>query len=282
MSIQAVAWAISQKVGSPTGKVLLICLANYADEEGLCWPSQKTIAAETELSDRSTILWLKKLEECGYIQRERRHRRDGSRTTDHIRLQLQQRPQTANKDLPADSAGRSELGAFDAKPTCISAQSNLQEMHPNEPSEKPSIEPPSSGARAREVGGFDDLWSGWPEDQRPDKRKAAEHVFKRLPPENQIEAVRNAAAFRRLCKARKELALMIPYLKNRSFMELVDGPKIDTEGRFVFTPDRPEWPYWISYLQRKYSDKATESLMKSGYFVEARRWPPRISQTGAA
>jgi hypothetical protein len=58
MSIQAVAWAISQKVGSPTGKVLLICLANYADEHGICWPSQSTIAKETELSERSATIWL--------------------------------------------------------------------------------------------------------------------------------------------------------------------------------------------------------------------------------
>ena len=43
MSIQAVAWAISQRVGSPTGKVLLMCLANYVNEKGECWPSQKTV-----------------------------------------------------------------------------------------------------------------------------------------------------------------------------------------------------------------------------------------------
>ncbi|MBL4645069.1 MAG: hypothetical protein COA52_11595 [Hyphomicrobiales bacterium] len=59
MSIQAVAWALGLKVGSPTGKVLLLCLANYANEKGECWPNQRTIANETELSTRTTRQWLK-------------------------------------------------------------------------------------------------------------------------------------------------------------------------------------------------------------------------------
>ena len=77
MSIQAVAWAIRQRVGSPTGKVLLMCLANYADENGECWPSQTTISNEAELGERATRDWLKTLEESGFIERRRRNRADG-------------------------------------------------------------------------------------------------------------------------------------------------------------------------------------------------------------
>jgi len=58
MSIQAVAWAIEQRVGSPTGKILLICLANYANERGECWPSQRIIAEQAELSRRVSPLRL--------------------------------------------------------------------------------------------------------------------------------------------------------------------------------------------------------------------------------
>lgn len=98
MSIQAVAWAIDQKTGSSAGKVVLICLANYADEDGKCWPSQATIAAETELSERSVREWLQKLEEAGFVSREPRRRDDGYRASDLIRL--------AFKIQPAKSAGK--------------------------------------------------------------------------------------------------------------------------------------------------------------------------------
>jgi len=117
MSIQAVAWAIRQRVGSPTGKVLLMCLANYADENGECWPSQATISAEAELGERAARDWLKTLEDRGFIERQRRNRSDGSRTSDLIRLCLNRPLETPASDLPAESAGRPNQPASGAAPT---------------------------------------------------------------------------------------------------------------------------------------------------------------------
>ena len=117
MSIQAVSWAIKQKTGSPTAKVLLICLANYADEDGLCWPSQATIANETELSERAAREWLKTLEENGFIERTRRHRADGTRASDLIRLCLNRCSETPPVNQPANSADSDDLPANGAEPT---------------------------------------------------------------------------------------------------------------------------------------------------------------------
>lgn len=139
MSIQAVAWAIDQKTGSAAGKVVLICLANYADEDGACWPSQKTIAEETELSERSVREWLQKLEDAGLLTREPRRRDDGYRAADLICLAL--------KNQPADFAGKANL-------TGKSRQSHRQ-IAPTLPEPvaapttfEPSVEP-SSAARGK-------------------------------------------------------------------------------------------------------------------------------------
>lgn len=139
MSIQAVAWAIDQKTGSAAGKVVLICLANYADEDGQCWPSQKTIAEETELSERSVREWLQKLEDAGLLTRKSRRRDDGYRAADLICLAL--------KNQPAKSAGKSDL-------TGKSRQSHRQ-IAPTLPepvaaptSFEPSVEP-SAAARGK-------------------------------------------------------------------------------------------------------------------------------------
>ena len=76
------------KTGSPTVKAVLLAIANYADEEGVCWPSQEQLAEDTELSRHSIMRAVEQLEELGLLSRERRHRKDGSRSSDLIMLDL--------------------------------------------------------------------------------------------------------------------------------------------------------------------------------------------------
>lgn len=74
------AWASKQKVGSPIGKLLLISLANYADERGQCWPSAKRLAEDCETTERTVFTWLKKLEEMNLISHQTRSE-DGMKTS---------------------------------------------------------------------------------------------------------------------------------------------------------------------------------------------------------
>ena len=79
-------WAVKQKVGNATGKAVLMMLANYADAEGRCFPSQETLASDSECNVRSVARWLSILERMGLIVREHRRRDDGYRTSDSIRM----------------------------------------------------------------------------------------------------------------------------------------------------------------------------------------------------
>lgn len=277
MSIQAVSWAMSQRVGSPTGKILLICLADYANEQGECWPSQKTIADNTELSERATRDWLKKLEAKGFISRSRRHRTNGSRTSDLFVLNLFLAPKSDKNNQTAESAVRSDLAANGSKPTGSSRRTYRQEMPGIEPSLKP-LEEPSSGARTPETDGFEKLWEEWPSKDRPDKIKAAEWVFNRLTPSEKSLAIQQARKFRRIAKAKKETALMIPYLKNREFVDLSDAPEINADGKFIITPERPEWPAWKRYLRETYGNSAFEKIDERKSFFAELRWPKTTSE----
>jgi hypothetical protein len=67
MSWQATAWAELQTTGSPSRKVLLLILANYADEFGICWPSQETLSKGTEQSLDTIQRQLRRLEDSGLI-----------------------------------------------------------------------------------------------------------------------------------------------------------------------------------------------------------------------
>ena len=86
MSVQAITWALDYAAGSVTEKVLLLVLANYANEFGVSWPSQKTLADQTALGERTVRRVLADMERRGVIRRIIRRRGNGSRQSDMILL----------------------------------------------------------------------------------------------------------------------------------------------------------------------------------------------------
>lgn len=126
MSSEALTWAKKVDAGSPNRKLILLLLADYADEAGSCYPSQGRIARETHLSAKTVGRLLGDLETDGHLRREHRGRQGtrGGRTSDRIYLSIQ----TDNTDDKAprgtDSNGHS-------------GDSNRQAM-----SDEPPVEPP--------------------------------------------------------------------------------------------------------------------------------------------
>lgn len=88
MSFQAMAWAVEQKTGSASTKLVLLILANYADNAGVCWPSQERLASDTDMTDRSIRNAVAALVEIGLLQVEERRGTTGVRKTNTYRLQL--------------------------------------------------------------------------------------------------------------------------------------------------------------------------------------------------
>ena len=72
MSWLALDWASKQKTGNGTNKLVLICLANYADDKNTCFPSFKTLISITEMSRSTIIRALKNLEQLGLIKIQER------------------------------------------------------------------------------------------------------------------------------------------------------------------------------------------------------------------
>ena len=87
MSVQAIAWAIEQEL-TPGAKLTLILLANRADEEGHCWSSQERLAQDGGQGVSTVRRHLFDLEAAGLIERTRRRRRDGTWSSDDIRLSV--------------------------------------------------------------------------------------------------------------------------------------------------------------------------------------------------
>ncbi len=88
MSWQATTWAQGQKTGKAATKLLLMVLANYADEHGQCWPSQKTLADACEVSVDAIQRHSRKLEQLGLVWRQKAHRLGGQWAGWHYTLNM--------------------------------------------------------------------------------------------------------------------------------------------------------------------------------------------------
>ncbi|MCW2315297.1 hypothetical protein M2322_000831 [Rhodoblastus acidophilus] len=79
MSINAMAWAKTQVTGSPAAKLLLLVLCDYANQKGVCFAKQETLASVTEQSVDTIQRRLRDLEKAGLIYRPPQSRLKGGR-----------------------------------------------------------------------------------------------------------------------------------------------------------------------------------------------------------
>ena len=85
MSVKALTWAFEQPINA-TEKVVLLALADHANEDGLCWPSISLLVKRAHVGERTVQRAIQSLEDAGFIARERRVRENGSDTSNLYRL----------------------------------------------------------------------------------------------------------------------------------------------------------------------------------------------------
>jgi len=93
----------------PTPKLVLMALADEADDRGYCFPSQRRLADKCSITERSVRRMLALLVELERIGVEQRFKKDGGRTSNGYRI-LVETPRT-NCPGGADSADRGERTA---------------------------------------------------------------------------------------------------------------------------------------------------------------------------
>lgn len=130
MSFAALDWAWKVRTGSSGRKAVLMALAQFADDEGVCYPGQDTLARHTELSSRSVRDHLVWLEEHGYITRtERRWTDSKKRRTDLYQLQIgyEPEPETYRKISPVGANTQPEDSSGSCVPVADCADTGAQE-----------------------------------------------------------------------------------------------------------------------------------------------------------
>tara|TARA_R100000388_G_C7223846_1_gene150612 strand:- start:371 stop:961 length:591 start_codon:yes stop_codon:yes gene_type:complete len=73
MSIEALSWGIKQNTQTPTSKLVLLVLCNYANVENICFPSEKHLSKICGVSERSIRRCIKILKETNLIKVQARN-----------------------------------------------------------------------------------------------------------------------------------------------------------------------------------------------------------------
>jgi hypothetical protein len=155
MSNEALTWAFRQGISCADGKFVLVALADYADDEGSCYPGQERLATMTGQSVRTVRRQLANLEGLSLITRKPRYNRSGHRTSDRYHLCL---PDSSTTGQPDRRSHEQTPPAKAATPTGQTGQVSLRGNHEQEPAEQPH------------VGDAAEQWSGKPKTAGPDLR----------------------------------------------------------------------------------------------------------------
>ena len=297
MSHAATNWAIQQRGLDPAVKIVLWHLADCHNPAQGCFPTQKYLAENAELSRASVNRHLAALEAKGLIVRERRfdpvrqrqletryylacepdfeaHRRRIDAGPVRGKKPCLRDGHGAEHQMPVEPCLRDGHGAVSQIPVepCLRASESRVSTCDTNPVKEP-VREPSSRASAVAGGRFDEFWAEWPEAERPKARGYALRMFGELTREHQLHAIRLAANFRSQRRAIHEMALMIPYLKLKHFLDFVEAPPVDVEGYFVITPDRQEWLPWMEFHRRSCSPSVIAGIERGGKLLRKSRWP---------
>lgn len=201
MSVQALTCAMAIRGVSASEKLLLLVLANFADEGMACWPSHKRLADDTGLSQRTILTLMKGLEERKIISREERTRSDGSRASDKITLHFSGEVISPRGETISGGGETTSPGWGNQQQGGGEMVSPLTTFEPiTEPSEKPK-----RAAIARDLA--KQIWELQPviEGKRratcPDVERALAPVLKHAQPDEVVNACRGYYA---LPASRKE------------------------------------------------------------------------------
>jgi hypothetical protein len=73
----------------PGPKIVLLALADIADDEGICWPGHRSLAAKCSITVRTVQRTIAGLQAHGQLLIEPRYRQDGSRSSNRYRLPIE-------------------------------------------------------------------------------------------------------------------------------------------------------------------------------------------------
>ncbi len=111
MSLRALTWAWEQELTNPSEKLVLLAIADHANDDGMCWPSMSHVAERCLLSTRQIQRITEHLVDYGLVSRERRKRPDGTLGTYTYTLNIHRTPMSGPTGHPRPVVHRTPVSA---------------------------------------------------------------------------------------------------------------------------------------------------------------------------
>ncbi|UVC14725.1 helix-turn-helix domain-containing protein [Mesorhizobium onobrychidis] len=281
MSSRAWTWrhAITQSDLPATTRHVLLTLSCFMNEVGEgCYPTQDDLAKATGLTERAVRTHTEIAVEKGWLKRQE-HGFRGQKWKNYEYSALWPDPQDVGKGPEPRSAPSDEAPEPHSKAPEPRSAKDRKDVPPTSPDYSNTT--PPERASAPWEGDFNLFWEEWPVLLRPDNRHHCAGIFRNLSEEARAAAIAQAANYRKLMACRKKPPRMVTYLRERLFAELDGSPAFDDEGRFIITPDRPEWSAWLGNIRSRFGERGVQSIVKGGRYLAPSRWPDAKAQAAA-
>lgn len=128
VKLMSIAWDMSLPMGQ---KMLLLALCDHANDEGVCYPSQESLAAKCSMALRTVVSHCKWLEQRGILRKERRQNTQ-RRKTDLYYITLDEYSEPANSARANSACAKSSPERANFAP---SERANFAPSYKEEPSE---------------------------------------------------------------------------------------------------------------------------------------------------
>ena len=128
MSLEAITWAFRQSL-TPSEKLVLLTLADYADDENKCWPKQETLATRTGLTRPTIALKMRTLAERNLITRQHRQHTSDMTYLNIDNTTYNEQPKTKNKTRTPRVFQPPTLTDVQAYAKTINAESQADQFH---------------------------------------------------------------------------------------------------------------------------------------------------------
>lgn len=227
MSGAALGWAKAQKAPNMIAKAVLICLADYADDQGTAWPSVPKLAAEVQVSDRTVQRSLRALEEAGLLTVEKHDRKDGGQTSNRYHLAF----------TPGDCVSPPRCQPVTPPVTLLSpANGTPIELSPSDEGER--TRKPKAKTRATYPADFEACWKAYPHHEGRSSKPNALTQWRALPPDERAALPGALARFRLkvadVCggKGAPDMARWLRDGKHLAWQEAAAGPSSAAPATF--------------------------------------------------
>lgn len=301
MSMQAMTKALSIPTGHAPSKHVLLLLANYADENGECFPSIDRIATESELAARTVRKCLELLEGLGLLSRDQARKADGTMARSRFRLNLDASPREVAEPtdrrhvVPTDDHDRRHDVPTDRRhvvpsPAARGATGYIRMNPPLEPYEREAreredLDEGKEGGRSNhevaDDSGFDDFMRRYPSGH-VDNRQRALSAWSALSDGDRKRALEAVDAYRIEARrsGRTKLFAAVTYLADRVWERLAvssaSGSGAAGSGGAVVGAWSRSW--WVILHRRHRRGESVRFMLDraasgSGYMVPASELP---------